>query len=217
MLFTHRLDDDRWLRIPEESDAEELYELTVANREMLAEWMPWAAGATAETTAEFIRSRRLELVSNRGFSALIVERDRIVGTVGFPHVNRDDRSCEIGYWLGRPAQGRGTVTLAVRALIDHAFGAWKLHRVMIQAGVGNARSRAVAERLGFTLEGVLRQAERYPDGRYIDLAVYGLLAPEWSELRSGSTVAVDRHDQPVADRDAHGGQARVVGELTVDI
>jgi len=71
------------------------------------------------------------------------------------------------------------MTLAVRALIDHAFGAWELHRVMIQAGVGNARSRAVAERLGFTLEGVLREAERYLDGRYIDLAVYGLLASEW--------------------------------------
>ena len=66
----------------------------------------------------------------------------------------------------------------MRALIEHAFVARELHRVVIRAGVGNARSRAVAERLGFTLEGVLRQAERYPDGRYIDLAVYGLLASE---------------------------------------
>jgi ribosomal-protein-serine acetyltransferase len=182
-MFTHRLDDDRWLRIPEETDAEELYELTAANREMLAEWMPWAVEATRETTLEFIRARRLEFVSNRGFSTVIVERGRIVGSIGFPQVNHDERSCEIGYWLGRSAQGRGTVTLAVRALIDHAFGAWKLHRVMIQAGTGNARSRAVPERLGFTLEGVLRQAERYADGHYVDLAVYGLLAPEWSGLR----------------------------------
>ena len=185
-MFIHRLDDDRWLRMPEESDAEELYELTAANREMLAEWMPWAAEATLETTRAFIHSRRLAFAGNGGYSAVIVERGRIVGSIGFPAVNRDLGSCEIGYWLGRAAQGRGTMTLAVRALIDHAFGPWKLHRVMIQAGVGNARSRAVAERLGFTLEGVLREAERYPDGRCVDLAVYGLLATEWSSTRSGA-------------------------------
>jgi ribosomal-protein-serine acetyltransferase len=183
-MFTHRLDDDRWLRIPEESDAEELYELTAVNRRMLAEWLPWAVGSTVETTREFIRLRRLEFVGNGGFSAVIVEHDRIVGSIGFPDVNHNLGSCEIGYWLGHSAQGRGTVTLATRALIDHAFGTWKLHRVMIQAGVGNARSRAVPERLGFTLEGVLREAERYPDGHYVDLAVYGLLASEWSDGES---------------------------------
>jgi ribosomal-protein-serine acetyltransferase len=179
-MFTHRLDDDRWLRLPEEADAEELYELTAVNREMLAEWMPWAAAATLETTRDFIHSRRLEFARGGGFSVVIVERDQIVGSIGFPDVNHDLSSCEIGYWLGAAAQGRGTVTMATSALIDHAFGTWKLHRVMIQAGVGNARSRAVAERLGFRLEGVLREAERYPDGHYVDLAVYGLLAPEWS-------------------------------------
>jgi hypothetical protein len=36
-MFTHRLDDDRWLRLPDESDADELYELIAANRELLAE------------------------------------------------------------------------------------------------------------------------------------------------------------------------------------
>jgi ribosomal-protein-serine acetyltransferase len=182
-MFTRRLDDDRWLRLPEDSDAEELYELTAANRTLLAEWMPWAAGATLDTTREFIRSRRVEFTRNGGFSAVIVEGGRIVGSIGFPEVDHVQRSCEIGYWLGGSAQGRGTVTLAVRALIEYAFGAWKLHRVEIQAGVGNARSRAVAERLGFALEGVLREAERYPDDHYIDLAVYGLLAWEWSGAR----------------------------------
>jgi ribosomal-protein-serine acetyltransferase len=178
-MFTHPLDDDRWLRLPDESDAEELYALTAANRKMLAEWMAWAAGATLDTTREFIRARRLAFAGDRGFSSVIVDRGRIVGSIGFPDVNRIERSCEIGYWLGRSAQGRGTATLAVRALIDHAFGTWGLNRVVIRAGVGNGRSRAVAERLGFTLEGVMRQAERYPDGHYIDLALYGLLASEW--------------------------------------
>jgi len=178
-MFTHRLDEDRWLRLTEESDVDEIYELIVANRERLAEWMPWAAEATIDSTREYVRSSRRGFADNGGFSSVIVERGAIVGSIGFPDVSRHDRSCEIGYWIGSAAERRGTVTLAVRALLDHAFGAWELNRAVIQAGVGNVRSRAVAERLGFTLEGVRRQAERYPDGHYIDLAVYGQLAFEW--------------------------------------
>ena len=53
-----------------------------------------------------------------------------------------------------------------------------MHRVELQAAVGNARSRAVAERLGFVHEGVLREAERFAN-RYADLDVFSVLAPEW--------------------------------------
>jgi len=178
-MFSHRLDDRRWLRPVEEADAEELYERVSANREMLGEWMPWAPGATVESIGEFIRSTRRQLADNDGFQAVIVQDGRIVGMIGFPRVSWTDRWCEIGYWIDSEAQGQGTITLAARALTDHALDHWKLNRVAIRAGVGNVRSRAVAERLGFTYDGVLRQAERHPDGRYIDLAVYSMLASEW--------------------------------------
>jgi ribosomal-protein-serine acetyltransferase len=178
-MFIHRLDDRRLLRPVEEGDAEELYERAAADREMLAEWMPWAADATVESIREFARASRRRLADNEGFQTVIVEDGRIVGCVGFAALSWIDRSCEIGYWLAREAQGRGTVTLAARALTDHAVRVYELNRVVIRAGVGNVRSRAVAERLGFTLEGVLRQAERFGDGRYVDLAVYSMLASEW--------------------------------------
>jgi ribosomal-protein-serine acetyltransferase len=179
-MFTHRLDDHHWLRLTEEADAEEMYELVVANREMLAEWMPWAADTTLETTREFIRTSVRRYADNDGFNANLVQDGRIVGSIGYPGVSRLHNSCEIGYWLAREAQGRGTMTLAVRALIDNALNTWNLHRVVIRAGTENVRSRAVAERLGFTLEGVEREAERFPDGHFIDLAVYSLLAHEWA-------------------------------------
>jgi ribosomal-protein-serine acetyltransferase len=52
-----------------------------------------------------------------------------------------------------------------------------LHRVEIRCGVGNTRSRKIPERLGFAFEGTLREAI-WVNGRFHDLAVYGLLETE---------------------------------------
>jgi ribosomal-protein-serine acetyltransferase len=85
---------------------------------------------------------------------------------------------EIGYWIRSRYEGRGLVTRACEALIDHAFDTIGLHRVVIRAGVENTRSRAIPERLGFTFEGIAREEGRGV-GRFYDLAVYGLLDREW--------------------------------------
>ena len=179
------LADGRWLRLVEESDAEELYAVIEANRGYLARWMPWAARQTLDDTRVFIRRTRDQLAGNDGFQTVVVEDGRISGMVGFLGVSWEHRSTGIGYWLAEAAQGRGTMTRAVGAFVDHALGRWRLHRVEIRAGVDNARSRALAERLGFSQEGVLRDAELVGE-RYLDLAIYALLAGEWRLLQASS-------------------------------
>jgi ribosomal-protein-serine acetyltransferase len=160
----------------EEADAEELYDLVEQNRAHLAEWMPWAGGQTLEGTLEFIRKTRRQLEKNEGFQMVVME-GRIAGVVGFVEFNKEARSAGLGYWLAEAHQGRGLMTAAVSALVDHAFGEWDLNRLEIQAGTGNQKSRAIPERLGFHQEGVLREYERVGD-RYIDIVVYSLLARE---------------------------------------
>ncbi len=167
------LDRHRWLRLLSESDAEELHAVVEANRDYLARWMPWAAGQTFEHSLTFIVRTRAQLINNDGFQTAVVEDGRIVGVVGFLAVSWQNRSTSIGYWLAESAQGRGTMTRAVRVLVDHALKSWRLDRVEIRAGVENARSRAIPERLGFAQEGVKRRAERIGD-RYIDQAVYAM-------------------------------------------
>lgn len=167
--------DDFSLRPFEEDDAQELYELIDANRDYLARWMPWAAGQTLEGTLEFIRATRRQLAGNDGFQAAIVREGRIAGACGFHAVDWHHRSTSIGYWLAEREQGRGIMTRSVRALVDHAFGEWELHRIEIRAAPENTRSRAIPARLGFREEGVLKDAERVGD-RYLDSVVYGLVA-----------------------------------------
>jgi ribosomal-protein-serine acetyltransferase len=177
-VFTCPLDDERELRLLEERDADELYEAIERNRDYLAAWMPWPRGQTRAGTLEFIEASRRQFADNDGFSAAIVDRGRIVGTIGFHAVSWADRSTSIGYWLDEREQGRGTMTRAVAALVDHAFDRWALNRVEIRVAVDNARSRAIPERLGFQLEGTLRQAQRVGDS-FLDNVVYALLAENW--------------------------------------
>lgn len=178
-MFTFRLDDRIYLRLPEESDADELCAVIDTNRAYLSRWMPWAIHQTPEATLEFIHLSRRQFAENRGLTALVLEDDRIVGTLGLNEINAENRSAFIGYWIAEQSQGRGTITRAVAALIEHAFTRLNLNRIEIHAGVENKRSRAIPERLGFTQEGVLRQAERVGD-RFVDHVVYGLLASEWA-------------------------------------
>jgi ribosomal-protein-serine acetyltransferase len=172
------LSDGCQLRPLVETDADELYRLIDANRAYLGRWMPWAEDQTPESTLEFIQLTRRQAAANDGFQAALVRDGAIIGVVGFHGVNWPHRSTTIGYWLDESHQGRGLMTVAVRALVDHAFREWDLHRVEIRAAMDNRRSRAIPERLGFREEGVAREAERIGE-RYNDLAVYGLLAREW--------------------------------------
>jgi ribosomal-protein-serine acetyltransferase len=169
------------LRPLEESDAEELYLLIDANRERLVRWMVWAEGQTPERTLEFIRAARRQLACDDGFQAAIVGERGIVGVAGFHGVDWPNRATSLGYWLAQGEEGRGMMTHAVRALVEHAFGQWRLNRVEIRADVENLRSRALAERLGFTHEGTLRQALRLSDGFHDD-AVYAVLAEDWTSI-----------------------------------
>ncbi|MFD3534479.1 GNAT family N-acetyltransferase [Streptomyces sp. NPDC058664] len=63
---------------------------------------------------------------------------------------------EVGYWLGREHRGSGYMTETVRALAHWAFTALGCTRLVWRAEVGNVGSRAVAERVGFVMEGAQR-------------------------------------------------------------
>ena len=167
------------LRPFEDSDASELFALTDRNRAHLGPWLPWVPFTTsAADSLDFIRATRRQFEHDEGMQLALVDADgAIAGVAGFHRFDWANRATSIGYWLAADRQGRGLMTAAVRALVAHAFDERGLHRIEIAAAVGNARSRAIPERLGFRAEGVRREAERHGD-RYLDLVVYALLATD---------------------------------------
>jgi len=176
-MLSHQL-DSVGVRALASEDAPELQSLIEANREHLARWLPWAAGQTLEGTERFLAEAEEQFARDDGFQAKIEPVGEIVGVAGFHSVDWVNRNTSLGYWLAADAQGRGTMTNVVGALLDHAFYEWELHRVEIHCAPENARSRAIPERLGFREEALLRETELV-GGRYLDSVVYGLLRAEW--------------------------------------
>jgi [ribosomal protein S5]-alanine N-acetyltransferase len=105
--------------------------------------------------------------------------DTLLGIVIVHHVERAQGRAEIGFWLAREARGAGLGRRALTVLVDWLFDQPWLRRLELTTTPDNAGAIALAERLGFTREGVLRQrvVER---GRAVDIVWFGLLREEWT-------------------------------------
>ena len=169
------VDEDVALRAAQPDDAEAVYALVEANREPLRTWLPWVDGARElkHTRAFLEREAEMRL---RGMTAtyLILENGVIAGLIDLHDIDPLNRSFLIGYWLAERFEGRGLVTRSCQFLVKVAFEWYDMERVVIRCAVGNARSAAVARRLGFTLEGIERHGQ-WLNGSFIDLERYSRL------------------------------------------
>lgn len=102
----------------------------------------------------------------------------LVGGVMFPHFDVKHLNCEIGVWAEPAGEGLGLITAGVRQLIEHAVAERGMQRVEWFSSTRNTRSRAVAQRVGMRLDGVLRSYYLH-NGVRQDSEVWSLLADEW--------------------------------------
>ena len=180
-MFSYKIDQRRELRLLEAHHAEALFSLSDRNRDFLRRWLPWVdAAQTAENTLAFIKATLHQFANGEGFTAGIWIDGKLAGVLGHHSIDWSSRTATLGYWLAKEHQGHGTMTLACEAVFDHAFNKLKLNKIVIRSSTENHRSRAIPERLGFTHEGTLRDAERLYD-RFIDLEFYGCLQWDWEK------------------------------------
>jgi len=166
------------LRLLEKRHVEEYFVLIERNQEHLHEWVAVEAyEGSVETLRTYLKQRLLQFVNGEGYHLGIWYQDALVGILDY-RLNWRSRNVELGYWLDAAMQGKGIVTQACRTMVRHAFEEHQVHKVVISCATDNPRSRAVAERLGFLQEGILRQVIRLHD-RYVDGVFYGLLVDEW--------------------------------------
>jgi ribosomal-protein-serine acetyltransferase len=141
--------------------------------------LPWLDVVTCEEdTREFLATVIAQHQGGRGPTFGVVRHHALAGVVGFLPIDRINRCGEIGYWLAEQEQGRGVMTECCRFMMRYGFLTLDLNRIQIAAATDNVRSRAIPERLGFQLEGVLRARENL-FGTFVNHAMYSLLRSEF--------------------------------------
>jgi RimJ/RimL family protein N-acetyltransferase len=161
--------------------AEEFAAAVDQAREHLAPWIPFAHTISDVDAARAFLQRFADdhAADTRHIYGVWLE-DRLVGGALFPVFDTRNGMCEIGVWLAPEVQGRGLITKAAGYLIDWAIRVRGMSRVAWHTDPRNQRSRAVAQRLGLTFEGI-RRSSHLVNGERQDAEVWSMLADEWQK------------------------------------
>ncbi len=181
-----KLDGPRvWLRRVRAEDALVIAEGVLESLDRLKPWMPWAhPGYTIEETRLYAAHAEASWLLREALDMAIFDRqtNQFLGDAGFPRLNWDVRSFEIGYWLRTSAEGQGFMQEAVRLLTRMAFDVLAASRVEIRVNPANERSCNVARQLGFVLEGTLRNCALDGYGRPCDHHVFAVTPSDYRGL-----------------------------------
>lgn len=116
---------------------------------------------------------------------------KVVGTVLLFRYDQGSARLELGYVLGRKHWGQGLMREALSAICAHAFSAMAIRRIEAEVDPANAASNGLLLRLGFTLEGRLRQ-RWVARGEAYDTNFYGCLAEDWRRGKNPASAATGR-------------------------
>ena len=141
----------------------------------------WRSTPYTETDARDSFAEQEEArLRGEGLDFALVEphdQDVVLGAVSLQEVRLDQGCAAVGYWLVPGARGRGAAAQAVRLLARWAFAELGLARLELTCGPDNAASQHVAERCGFSREGLLRSHVPFKGARR-DSVIYSLLPGE---------------------------------------
>ena len=166
-------------------DAASLNDAIRASLPDLNEWLPWARmDYTSRDAHAFIRESIQAWKEDRAWDYSIrlkANPERHVGNVSLWTVSKLGKIAEIGYWIRSDETSKGICTEAVRVLLGEAYANLGYHKVVLRIAVGNVPSDRVAEKLGFTREGLLRE-ELLIRGNWVDHTLWSLLDREYKAL-----------------------------------
>ncbi|OXS59768.1 GNAT family N-acetyltransferase [Cohnella sp. CIP 111063] len=166
--FPNQFTTERLLiRMPYPGDGTVVYESILSSINELKQWLPFAQHEQSEQSIEAnLREAHSKFILREDLRLLIFDKktNQFIGSSGLHNPNWRIPKFEIGYWIDSRFSGRGYMTEAVQGIADFAFSELKARRVEIRCDSLNVKSKAIPERLGFTLEGTFRNDDVSADG-----------------------------------------------------
>ena len=161
-------------------DAPMLFARIEANRAILRQWLPWLDQhrLPVDSKAYIGLKKQAETVLT-SVTRGIWYQQVLCGVIELHAIQPNHRKTELGYWLDQAHYGKGIMTRSVRSMVDYAFDVLNLNRVEIRCADQNHPSRRIPERLNFTYEGTIRDAEWLYE-HFVDNRIYGMLARDWT-------------------------------------
>jgi ribosomal-protein-serine acetyltransferase len=181
-MFSYDLGDGAELRLFEPRFAADFLALAEENRDFFGQWLTWAYRINTLDDARDFLQEDVDQFAEYGLSGIGIWQDKeLVGGIFFFPIEKMIRATKIAYFLAKKANGRGLMTRAIRPVLGYVFEDLKLNRVGLEAEPANLKSKRMAERLGFTFEGIRRDGWQ-TKGEFVDIGVYSMLAADWRKM-----------------------------------
>ena len=163
-------------------DAQDMY--AYSRDPQVARHVLWDAHRSIGETRSYIRSTLRRYRAGEAASLVIelkAER-KVIGTIGFMWVQRENAAAEVGYSLAQAYWNQGIMSEALAAVVKYAFTQLHLNRIEAQHEVDNPASGRVMRKVGMVKEGTLRQ-RLFNKGKFVDVDLYAILREDYLRSR----------------------------------
>lgn len=173
-------------------DGKVFFEIIEKNRNRMLDSFPTMLSNTHdEISAEYYVRRKIEEWDEQSafsFGIWLKEDIEYIGHISVKNIDWVIPRGEIAYVISGEYEGKGIMTEALIAIIKFSFENLFMNRIFLRIMTDNIRSYELAERCGFSREGILRRDHKTYDGKLVDLFYYGMTREDYKKLLNDSTL-----------------------------
>lgn len=160
--------------------------IPVASQEKLVQYSP-SDIETPESLKNYVQIALNQKENGTSIPFIIFDRraQKYAGSTRYMNIDIKNKTVEIGStWIGREFHGTGLNTHMKHLMLNYAFNQMDFEKVEFRVDERNMASRKAVEKLGCTLEGILRENVYLRDGFKRNTCCYGLLRKEWKAINT---------------------------------
>ena len=159
--------------------------LEISNEKNLIRYSP-SDISTPEALKEYVQTAVDGYYHKTTIPFIIYDKvkNKFAGSTRFGLINWHNKVLHIGWtWIGHEFQGSGLNSQMKFLMLQYAFEVLEFEKVEFRIDERNTRSRKAVEKIGGTLEGILRKDTLMLDGFRRSTCCYGILKEEWNAVK----------------------------------